>query len=283
MTENYPEVSTPVPAWSGSTSATGQSVPAASGGGSGSASGQDTKDVAKDQAANLKSGAVEAGQNVASTAKEQASNVTAEAGKQVKDLLGQAQGELSSQAGQQQQKLAGGLHSLADELGSMANKSENKGVATDLAQQASDRSRQIASWLDDREPAHLLEDVRTFARQRPGAFLAIAAGVGLVAGRLTSGLKAASSDDTPTASASPRPAALTTTPSAYPTGATYGTASYGTAGDEYTDSTVGLGEASYGDTTLSTSRPFASSQDVAGGDYPIPATNEPAWSDERNR
>ena len=46
-----------------------------------------------------------------------------------------------------------------------------------------------ASWLEQREPADLLDEVRNFARRRPGTFLIGAAVAGLAAGRLTRGLK----------------------------------------------------------------------------------------------
>ena len=78
-----------------------------------------------------------------------------------------------------------------------ANGNKNQGVATDLARQAADRAGQAASWLQDREPEDLLEDVRAFARRRPGAFLGIALAAGVVAGRLTRGIKAAGDDDAP--------------------------------------------------------------------------------------
>jgi hypothetical protein len=162
----------------------------------------DTKDVAKDQAAQVGQGVAEAGQHVAGVAKEQASQVTAEAGKQAKDLLAQAQVQLKEQAGAQQERLVTGLRSLRDELSSMVEKSETPGVATDLARQAADRTGSVASWLDGREPAAVLDDLTSFARRKPGAFLAIAAGLGLVAGRLTRGLAADAkdSDDAPSTS-----------------------------------------------------------------------------------
>lgn len=152
--------------------------------------------MVKDQAADLGQNAVQAGKHAADTAKEQASAVTAEAARQGKDLARQAQSELAAQAGQQQQRLAGSLHALGNELASMASRSENPGVATDLVHQAAGTTRHVASWLEDREPGQLLEDVKTFARQRPGLFIALAAGVG-VAARLTRGLADSGSDGTP--------------------------------------------------------------------------------------
>ncbi len=40
------------------------------------------------------------------------------------------------------------------------------------------------------DPASLLDEAKSFARQRPGAFLLLAAGAGVLAGRLTRGLSA---------------------------------------------------------------------------------------------
>ncbi|MCW2547830.1 MAG: hypothetical protein JWN96_2290 [Mycobacterium sp.] len=171
-----PATPTPVPL-SAPPAPTGEDVPS-------------TADVAKDQAASVGHGAADAGQHVAVVAKDQAAQVTAEAGRQVKDLLGQAQGQLSEQAGIQQEKLVSGLQALRDELRSMAQNADPPGVGSDVARQAADRAGSIAGWLDGREPAALLDDVTAFARRRPGAFLAAAAGIGLLAGRLTSGIKA---------------------------------------------------------------------------------------------
>jgi phage-related tail protein len=150
--------------------------------------------VVKDQATSLSQGAAEAGKHTAETVREQASNVTAEAGRQGRDLLRQAQGQLREQAGQQQQRLAGDLRAVSDELAAMAGQPDHPGVAADLARQAAGTTRNVARWLDDRDPGQLLEDVKGFARQRPGVFLALAAGAGLLAGRLTRGLAAEAHD-----------------------------------------------------------------------------------------
>jgi hypothetical protein len=152
--------------------------------------------AAKEQAAAVGQGAADAGKQVAGVAKDQAQNVVAEAGSQAKDLLSQARSELTEQAGAQQKRLAEGLRALGDELEAMTHHSEQPGVATDLAKQAATRSHDAASWLDSREPGHLLEELQSFARAKPGAFLALAAGAGLVAGRLGRGVKDAGGDDT---------------------------------------------------------------------------------------
>lgn len=178
MTENYPP---PVPQWT-------EPLPPAP-------EAQGTTDVIKDQAAGLGSNTVDAGKHTAGVAREQASQVAAEATRQGRDLLGQAQGQLAEQAAQGQQRLASELRSVGDELHSMAESSEQGGPASELARQIASRAQHAGQWLEARGPAEVVSEVQAFARRRPGMFLAVAAGVGLVAGRLTRGIKDASSDD----------------------------------------------------------------------------------------
>jgi hypothetical protein len=153
-----------------------------------------TTDVAKDQAAEVAGTARDAGKHVAGVAGEQAAQVATEATQQVKQLVQQTRGELTEQAAGQQQRVARGLRSLSKELRAMAQGSEQSGMATDLVHQASDRTNAVASWLEQREPGHVVDEVTRFARQRPGTFLALAAGAGLLVGRLGRGLKAANDD-----------------------------------------------------------------------------------------
>jgi hypothetical protein len=165
----------------------------------------DTRDAAVSNAADVKDSAVEAGAHVASVAKDQAGSVVAEAGDHVKNLLSQTRGELSSQAGSQQQRLAGGLHSLGDDVRSMAEGNGASGIAAQVANQVADRTKSVASWLESREPADVLSDVAHFARRRPGLFIALAAGTGVLVGRLARSLKddAAAPDTTPGAYSTP--------------------------------------------------------------------------------
>jgi hypothetical protein len=131
---------------------------------------------------------------VAGTVKDQASNVAGEAKSQARNLMDQTRSELRDQAGVQQRRVSTGLHSVGDELQRMASTSENPGLATDLVRQASSRVEGIASWLEARNPGSLLEEVKRFARQRPGTFIAIAAGAGILAGRLTRSAVSGASD-----------------------------------------------------------------------------------------
>ncbi|MET0990454.1 MAG: hypothetical protein ABWY54_07395 [Glaciihabitans sp.] len=169
-----------------------------------------TADAAKEQASKVASDAAEAGKNVAGTAKEQASTVASEAKTQAKDLIKQTQSELREQAGVQQERVATGLRSLSDELGSMAENSTGGGIAADLVQQVASRAGGVASWLDERDPGALLEEVKTFARNKPGTFIGIAAVAGIIAGRLTRSLTSAAADEKEAAASAPASAPAST-------------------------------------------------------------------------
>ncbi|WP_306925447.1 hypothetical protein [Arthrobacter globiformis] len=161
------------------------------------------KDVAKDEAANVAGQAAGAAQNVAETAKTEAKNVAYEAKNSARDLLHQAKSDLTSQAGTQQTKAAEGIRTISSQLRTMADAPDQQGVASDLIRQAADRSESVASWLDNRDPGSLLNEVKSFARQRPGTFLLLAAGAGLLAGRLGRSLQAGAPETGTTAGYGP--------------------------------------------------------------------------------
>lgn len=156
--------------------------------------GSSTTDVAKDRAGDVTDTARQAGGQVVGEAKEQASQVAGEVKNQTRNLVQQGLSEVRNQTGQQQQRLAGTVHSWAKELGAMASASSESGPMTDLVRDASRRSGEIAHWLENHEPKHILGELRNFARRRPGTFLVAAAAAGVLAGRLTRGIAADQSD-----------------------------------------------------------------------------------------
>jgi len=157
--------------------------------------GQHVAGVAKEQAGAVKDTAVQQGQHVAEVAKEQVGEVAAEATAHVKDLLSEGLSEIRSQAGSQQKRAATAIHSLADELGTMASKSDKTGPLTDYAKELSRRGGEAAHWLENAEPSEVLDSLRSFARRRPGLFLASSALAGVVVGRLTRGFVANKQDE----------------------------------------------------------------------------------------
>jgi len=210
---------------------------------------RDTAHTAKEQVGTVAQSAKESGQHLAQQAKQQAGQVTGEAKQQASQLLGQGREQLASEASNQQQKVAGGLRSLSQELGAMSGAAQEPGVATDLVQQLGSRVDAVAEWIESREPGDLVQELKTFARNRPGTFLAIAAGAGLLAGRLTRGVKEVASDESDEQAASASSFAATGE-------VPVRTSAYGTVQDTYADgaaaapstSTYGTG-AVYGETT----------------------------------
>lgn len=149
--------------------------------------------TAQHEAAGLAHSAAESGRGLVGEAKGQAREVVHEAGDQARDLLGEARAGLAAQASEQQGKAATSLRTLGDEFDRMAQGAEPGGLATGLVRQVGGYTGAAATWLEDREPGDVLHDVADYARRHPGTFLALALGAGVLAGRLTRGLKDAPS------------------------------------------------------------------------------------------
>ncbi|TDE91554.1 hypothetical protein EXU48_15520 [Occultella glacieicola] len=156
------------------------------------------KDVATDQV-----------QDVARAVKEQARDTASEARYQARSLFEQARREVIDQAGGQQQRLSEGLRSFSSDLSSMADSDQGQGLAGAMTRQVADYLERAGDWLQQRDPAQALDEVSRYARRHPGTFMAIAAGLGLLAGRVARGAKEAGGDAEPndTTDATRRPVA----------------------------------------------------------------------------
>jgi len=159
----------------------------------GVASGGDAS--TKEKAASSAQAGKHAAGEVAQTAVSKAQDVAAETKTQSANMVGEAWDQLRSHAGEQYRSVVSNLRTVADELSSMEQAGQPSGMAGELVSQAVDRTKQAASWLEARQPEDLLDEVRRFARRRPGAFLLGALGAGVVAGRLTRAAAAVHSDD----------------------------------------------------------------------------------------
>ncbi|MDQ0373356.1 hypothetical protein [Cellulomonas humilata] len=159
-----------------------------------------TAQTARDESVHLKDKAADAGGHLVDEAKVEAAAVTREARRQLGDLWSQARSELSDQASSQQSRLASGLTSVGGQLTQMASAPSEQNLATDIVREVGDRVDALGGWLESHGPDDVLDEIRGFARRRPGTFLLLAAGAGVVLGRLTRGLKDApsSSSSTPT-------------------------------------------------------------------------------------
>lgn len=166
----------------------------------GSTDSEGKLDTAKEEAAALAGSTKEAAKGVVDTAKDEVASVAHETKAQASELFHQARRQFGDQAAAQQQRIAAGLGTVGDELAAMARNSDSgssgggSGIAADLVQRASARASGIASWLEGRDPAGLLDDAKAFARRRPLVFIGSALVAGIAAGRLTRALASEAKD-----------------------------------------------------------------------------------------
>lgn len=125
---------------------------------------------------------------VAGVASDEAQNVATEAKAQARGLLDDARTQVDQQSRTQLGNLKDLLAKIGDDLEQMAQGSEG-GFAADATRAVSERARGLSTHLDGREPTDLLDEVRDFARRRPGTFLVGALAAGVVAGRFARGAK----------------------------------------------------------------------------------------------
>jgi hypothetical protein len=147
-------------------------------------------EAAKNEAREVATTATDRGGDVAETALNEAKHVAASVQGEARDLLREGREQLESQARDSQQMAAKSLHQLAGQLDRMVEQTDSPGVAVEVARQLSDRTTTVADWLEQRRPGDLLDEVRRFARRRPGTFLLGAAAAGVLVGRLTRGVVA---------------------------------------------------------------------------------------------
>lgn len=147
------------------------------------------QDVAKGEAARVAEHAKGAAGDVADSARQEARQVTDEATDQIRSLFNSARDEAMGHASTQQEKLAGQSRIVSDDLQRISRgEPPQSDLVSQLLSTVTTRVESFTTALENKEPADLLRDVRRFAARRPGAFLAAAAGIGLLAGRLTRGL-----------------------------------------------------------------------------------------------
>ncbi len=176
-----------------------------------------TDQSTKEQAQEAASTAADQGRHVAGVAKDEAQSVASEAAEQARGLVNETLGQVSQQVNEQSRtqrdNLVGTLQSLGDDLEKMVSgEGGGSGLAESLAREVADRARALSSRLDGREPGELLDDVRQFARQRPGTFLLGALAAGVVAGRVARGAKDAGSQGGQTSYQGGAPTGGTTNP-----------------------------------------------------------------------
>lgn len=153
--------------------------------------GKQTAAAAADAGSQVAGAGVDGARQVASEAATQAGEVTRQATEQARELVQQAQTQLRDQAGTQAQRAAGGLREVGQQVRALSEgRSDQAGMAADTARQLAEKIEELAGRIDERGFDGTVEDLRQFARRRPGLFLLGAAAAGFGVTRLGRGLQA---------------------------------------------------------------------------------------------
>jgi hypothetical protein len=124
-------------------------------------------------------------EKVGETAKEQVGQVAGEVGRQARNLLDETRSQLRSQAQEQTDRISATLSDLANQLRGMAdNAPDPSSSVANLVGDGARRLEDFATHLQAGGLDSVVDDLKTMARRRPGAFLAGAAAAGVVVGRL---------------------------------------------------------------------------------------------------
>jgi cell division septum initiation protein DivIVA len=164
--------------------------------GPGKSSGEATADRAKQEAEHVADRAKQEGRHVTETAKQDAGMVADRAKQEARHLAEEArsqgtdiahkamthvQEELRSQA----DRAAGWVRGLAQEADALAEgKPQQAEHLTKFSRKAGDVLDRIASQVASKDPAELMDEVKRFARRKPGAFLLGATALGFFSGRM---------------------------------------------------------------------------------------------------
>ncbi|SNT63821.1 hypothetical protein SAMN05216276_110514 [Streptosporangium subroseum] len=134
---------------------------------------------------------------VADTAKGQTQAVAGEAKQQARQVVDQLRGHVGDQAQHQSQRAAQGIRQWAEDLASMSEGAKPDSPVSGVVQQVADGGRRAADYLDQHGLTGVVQEVQSFARRRPGAFLAGAAAAGFLIGRIAKASGGATSTTSP--------------------------------------------------------------------------------------
>jgi cell division septum initiation protein DivIVA len=153
----------------------------------------DVAATAKDEAADVASTAVDEARDVVATAKDEAASVvdmakeeTAEVAQvataEARDMLDTTRSELETQAQVQLEQIAESMHRLAGQTLALARgNADQAGPVRDLVGRAGEELQGVATGIEERGSAGLLDDARRVVRQRPRAAI-IGTAAAIVAG-----------------------------------------------------------------------------------------------------
>ncbi|HSK55140.1 MAG TPA: hypothetical protein VK908_07790 [Jiangellales bacterium] len=205
---------------------------------------------------------------VAGTAKDEAANVVEEGRRQAGELYDQFRGQVDEQVHAQRDRVGDSMRTIGQDLSRMSRGEQTEGQAQQLVEELGQRAQQVGDWISQRSGTELAEELRSFARRKPGTFLLGSLALGVLAGRLTRGAKAAASGGSGNGSTGHSAAATRTAagsdPWTSPTGAAGTTRVTGTAAP----TSMGPRPALAGESTVDPGDPLEPSRAGRGGQRP---------------
>ena len=145
----------------------------------------DKIETAKAESVEVAETAKQAGKDVMSEVSEQTTAVARTAKDQFGQLAMQTRQELKAQGEQRGEQLAARLQTWAGQMRALVEgRVDDAGELRGLIGDAQQRLESYASSLRERGPDGVMQDVRRFARRRPGMFLLAAGATGFAIGRI---------------------------------------------------------------------------------------------------
>lgn len=146
---------------------------------------QNTTEQGKQAASEVAQHAQGKAGEVAGTAKSEARSVASDAKNQAAQVLDTARSELRTQAADQAKTLSTTLNDIGRQLGDMADSSDEPDAqVAQLARSAADMLSQRAERMNEGGIEGVVDDMKRFARNRPGSFLLGSIAAGFAIGRL---------------------------------------------------------------------------------------------------
>lgn len=156
--------------------------------------GRQVAGTAAEQTKQVAGTAAEGAKQVAGEAMDQAAHVAQEAKEQAKSLLHEGRSQLREQANRQTSQASQGMRTFSQQLQALVEgRPEEAGPFGDYARQLATKVGDFADQLEQKGYEGSLTEVKTFARRRPGLFLAGAAAAGFAVGRAVRAAQAADS------------------------------------------------------------------------------------------
>ncbi|WP_116040774.1 hypothetical protein [Amycolatopsis palatopharyngis] len=152
------------------------------------AAAQQTAGTARAEGREVAHTTADEARNVSQDVRREGREVAEQARSEARHVMEDARSQLRGQAQEQTQRVTESLHRLGDQVTALARgHPQEAGRLADYVDQAAGEIQHAAQRVEARGFDGVVQDTESFARRRPGAFLAAAAATGFLAGRVLRG------------------------------------------------------------------------------------------------